>query len=75
MQTIPVFITGTPMTFNVPREDVYPTITFQGKECYAPRKQIRHPSLGMLFCESIILDLDGEPDRVMCSVVRGVPRD
>lgn len=73
---VPVLITGTSMTFHVPREYVFPTTTFQEKkECYVPKKPVHHPSLGVLFCEDIELDLDGEPDRVVCSAVRGVPRD
>ena len=71
---VPVIITGTPMRFCVPRRLVYPTTFVLEKEaCYMPGKKVRHPSLGMLFCERIILELDGEPDLVMCSVVRSVP--
>ena len=73
--SVPVLITGTPMTFHVPRRLVYPTTTLQEKECYVPKKPVHHPSLGVLFCEDIELGLDGEPDRVVCSAARGVCLD
>ena len=64
---IQIFISGTPMTFQISNEKA----SLNYEKDYNPGNIFRHPCLGKIRCDEFILNEDGNIIEIICSLVRG----